>query len=397
MEKLKKRMRQLLTGYFVLCLLSGCAGADSYMESGEQLLEELLSANEKTQVAPVQETILQKPLVEEFTTDVYYYYHTLSPEQQTLYREIYEILSGCMEETTVSTLKEEELKQVFELVLLDHPELFYVEGYQYTRYYLGDLLSRLSLKGSYSMEKEEILSCWSQIEAITDEIVTQVSEYTDEYEKAKFLYEYLIRETEYEVDAWNNQNICSVFLNKASVCQGYAKAYQFLGQKCGLKSALVSGVANGEGHAWNLVQINGAFYYVDPTWGDASYVMNGDASFVDGINYDFFLVTTKEMQENHVPELAHLLPDCVETKDNYYVREQLFLTTWDYEMVTQIIGNAKSKGQNYVTLKCADAGTFDAVVDALIENQRIFEIIGYSEEGVAYAYDDKQYTFSVWF
>ena len=98
-----------------------------------------------------------------------------------------------------------------------------------------------------------------------------------------------------------------------------------------------------------------------------------------------------------MPELAHLLPDCVETKDNYYVREQLFLTTWDYEMVTQIIGNAKSKGQNYVTLKCADAGTFDAVVDALIENQRIFEIIGYSEEGVAYAYDDKQYTFSVWF
>ena len=38
----------------------------------------------------------------------------------------------------------------------------------------------------------------------------------------------------------------------------------------GYNNMIISGKAGNppEGHAWNLVEINGQWYHVDPTWGD---------------------------------------------------------------------------------------------------------------------------------
>ena len=98
----------------------------------------------------------------------------------------------------------------------------------------------------------------------------------DQYAKAKYVYERVIDMTEYEVGSPDNQNICSVFINGRSVCQGYAKAAQLLLNRLGVKTTLVTGtVSAGDRpqarHAWNLTSVNGRDYFFDVTWGDSSF------------------------------------------------------------------------------------------------------------------------------
>lgn len=73
----------------------------------------------------------------------------------------------------------------------------------------------------------------------------------------KYIYDELILRTEYEQGSADSQNICSVLLNQRSVCQGYAKTFQYLCQLAGIPAMLVTGEVNGEGDAWNIVFLDG--------------------------------------------------------------------------------------------------------------------------------------------
>lgn len=54
------------------------------------------------------------------------------------------------------------------------------------------------------------------------------------------------------------------------VCEGYASSFYRLMLEMGIDARLVDGFA-GEQHAWNIVELDGQYYYVDATW-DASNV-----------------------------------------------------------------------------------------------------------------------------
>ena len=60
-----------------------------------------------------------------------------------------------------------------------------------------------------------------------------------------------------------------VFFKGTTVCEGYANAFQLLALKSGVTSIVITAtVANGAGHAWNQVKINGQWKTVDATWND---------------------------------------------------------------------------------------------------------------------------------
>lgn len=133
---------------------------------------------------------------------------------------------------------------------------------------------------------------------MVDSILKNVDPSWGDYEKAKYVFEYLAGNVEYQMGTEQNQNIISVFLNKKTVCQGYANATQYLLTLLGIPAVVVTGTAEGDTHAWNLVQLDGAYYFMDTTWGNSSY-NNGASGMGTFINYNYFGVTTAEISKTH--------------------------------------------------------------------------------------------------
>lgn len=55
------------------------------------------------------------------------------------------------------------------------------------------------------------------------------------------------------------------------VCTSYALLFQKFMDQMGVPCYVGTGIRNGAGHAWNVVNVDGQWYHVDCTWDDQSY------------------------------------------------------------------------------------------------------------------------------
>lgn len=335
-----------------------------------------------------------------------YAYNNLSQEEQIWYQDIAESLGLFQESIRLDKegiekgLDETDIDKIFQCVLTDHPELFYVEGYAYTKYNRGDKIIAIEFNGTYGMDEEKARARQEEIDQKVQVLLEGGAGLTDDYDKVKYVYEALIRNTEYDLDSPDNQNIYSVFVNQKSVCQGYAKALQYLLERMGVECTLVQGtVDTGEGHAWNLVKVNGSYYYVDATWGDASYMPDEDETitgYVPKINYDYLCVTTKQLLRTHILGGYVPMPTCLDETDNYYVREGALFSAYDKEQMQALFSSAWQQNKTEVTLKCADAECYQQILSKLIEEREIFRYLEDSRNTIAYTQNEKQLSMTFW-
>lgn len=329
-----------------------------------------------------------------------YTFDCLDEQEQVVYTEIYASVV-YMRETELSTTDADCMEKVFQCVLNDHPEIFYVDGYTFTKYTRGNNVTKILFEAAYTMDKAEIEKKNTEIESRVSKILQGMPKGLDEYGKIKYIYEYIIENTEYNVAVENNQNICSVFLSNQSVCQGYAKATQYLLLKSGIKATLVVGfVEGGEGHAWNLVSADGDYYYVDTTWGDASYRMTTEETYevnnLPVINYDYLCVTTKQLCKTHSIQNVVPMPECTAVKDNYYVREGAYFKDVDEEQLAAVFEKSYADEKDYITLQCADLECYQSMFDALITQQKVFRYMNTEDSAVAYSKNEEQLSLSFW-
>lgn len=410
----RKSLRGLMfTGLLVAILfLNGCSYEELACEVRDYLQlnneEQVLLKDEDSGAVSARELedVEQAPaeavdgLKEEQTQA--FHYNRLSEPEQKLYGEILYILQEHLEDIQISTTDPGEVEKVFQCVLNDHPEIFYVEGYTLTRYALGEELKMMTLSGTYSMTPETIEAKKQLIDSYVNQcFVSLPTGDGSQYAIARYVYEYLIENTEYDAGAPDNQNICSVFITHRSVCQGYAKATQYLLQKAGIEATLIMGtVQNGEGHAWNLVKLDGENYFMDTTWGDASYQMTEgsvqNAGSLPPINYDYLCVTTGQLSKTHTIEEVVPVPVCTAMTDNYYVREGLYFTELSKDRIADVFARAYERQSSYVTLKCSSREVYEEIRRFLIEEQGIFEFLNPDTGTVSYAENVEQLDLSFW-
>ncbi len=337
-----------------------------------------------------------------------YCYQYLDEPGQQWYRDIQRILATMGPEQELSAecleagLTEEDIDRIFCYVLADHPEYFYVDGYRYTKYSRMDRLVKVTFSGSYTYDSQECARRWEQIQAAAEALLAQAPGDADDYEKARYVYETLIRGTDYVLDAPDSQNLYSVLVNGASVCQGYAKATQYLLNHMGIPCVLVQGqVEPGEGHAWNLLCLDGEYYYMDTTWGDASYRQAESSSveedWLPQVNYDYLCVTTRQLLRTHVPGQTVPLPECTATRDNYYVREGCLLSACEEEALQQAFDRAISAGRQEISLKCTEEDVYRQLLDHLIDQKEVFSYLEPGCSTLHYARNEKQLSITFWF
>ena len=404
MRNLLKRTFLSVLSALLFLQLWGCSTkefAETFSRIENSIKEEIGSeyrGAEDTQAVWEDADIEKKPeeetkvsLAENF--GVNYAYSTLDEETRIVYDEVLDAILSHEEEVSVSTVDTKILENAYKAVCADYGGLFWVSGYVYTQYTRGGKLVGMDFTPKYTMSHEERIGIQEQIDDSVEELLAGISVSNSDSEKAKYVFEIFIQNVDYDASMENNQNIISVFLSRATVCQGYACATQYLLNKLGVPSTIVTGMAEGESHAWNLVRLDGNYYYMDTTWGNSRYL--DDSSQIEKyVNYSYLAVTSEEISRTHVLDSSFPLPECTSMENNYFVREGKYFTEWNPENVGSLFAQAWSQGGGGMSVKFSSPELYQQAIQYFIADQHIAD---YCEKisSIYYLEDPEQYVLTI--
>jgi hypothetical protein len=219
------------------------------------------------------------------------------------------------------------------------------------------------------MSKKRQKKTQEKIDQVVKSMLKNAPKKGTDYEKVRYVYETLIRQVDYDQAVSNSQNIISTFLKKKTVCQGYAYGMQYLLEKLGVDCTTVEGTAYERNHAWNLVRMDGEYYYVDTTWGNSQFVSTG-RSKEEGkyINYSYLGATTQEISRTHQMANEITLPVCTARENNYFVKEGLYFQEYAPERIGEAIRSRYEAGDDSIQIKFASQDIYEQVMQYFVED-----------------------------
>lgn len=240
-------------------------------------------------------------------------YADLTGTQQALFDLLYD--AAQRQETRVALPADTRYTDVdaaADALISDCPELCALENRYAVGYYQDEPDIALYVTLSYSLTQEQ------QTELLRRAAEMAASVSGDDWQRAVQLEERLCTGTVYRTDAPSCDNAYGALVDGAAVCEGYARAMLLLTRLAGIPGRLMSGTAwNGssaEAHAWNLLQLDGAYTQADPTWDDAEG---------SGVTHWYFGLTDSAMAADHQWEAAP--QPCTDEAMNWHRRMGLLL------------------------------------------------------------------------
>lgn len=255
----------------------------------------------------------------------YYYYNRI--EDDFIRKQYNSILKGLYKQKKnikVNIKTKAQLQMLMNMVLYDHPELFWVST-DWEAVTISDAPLMVSPHYFFSVEERDARK--AEMDAALEEALSGIPDSASDYEKIKSIFEYVTETVSYDLESPDNQTIYSSLVNKVSVCAGYAKVVQFLAQKLGLEALYVVGdVIDGGPHAWNIVMCDGKYYQVDATFGDVGDEERSDKMACD---YTFLCITDEEMYGDRTLGEYQDPPVCDSPDLNYYSLNDLMFANVD--------------------------------------------------------------------
>ncbi|MBQ7654489.1 MAG: hypothetical protein IJS17_05395 [Clostridia bacterium] len=278
-----------------------------------------------------------------YSPDSFYYRNLSSEKSKKAYDIIMREIFSFPEKILIPNLSDTELDEVYEAVLYDNTETFF----------LGETCSTKSSGAKtyfypkYALEKAQYEQRMSELESAEDEIVAQVAT-QDEFEKELFLHDTLLKTCSYSDDISSKTSTpYACLVEKSASCEGYAKAMKRLLEKCSIECILAIGkVVNeqgaDEGHMWDIVKINGKYYHLDPTWDDNNND-NSRLTYTYFNDNDLLITKTHSVQDR-------FLNLCSDLDDNFFVKTSAYFTDYNEDVKNKISALITKNTQNGLSL-----------------------------------------------
>ena len=234
------------------------------------------------------------------------YYEMLSDKEKDLYKQIYANADN-LKRTFIprQSVTKDELEETIIAVYNDSPELFWIDTSYSYKYLISGKIAQVTL--NYNITASDIDSSKYLFNQATNKIISQANSYSNNYEKEKFVHDYILEKNVYDIDNELNQSAYSAIVNGKTVCAGYSRAFQYIMNKLNITTYYVTGTSQGENHAWNIIKLGNGYYNIDLTWDDGKI-----------ITYKYFNKTDSEFSSTHERSEKSLnLPSCNATIYKY--------------------------------------------------------------------------------
>lgn len=303
-------------------------------------------------------------------TEYQYYYDKLDENAKKVYQTMYLAIKGVKDVVKIDSNDKDVVAECSSGIYLDHPELFWYQGSYSLDIYNGDNGSQINF--NYTKTAEEIPGIQNLLDKKTKEILASIGEHKSRFETVEAVYDYVINNCSYDESANDNQNLLSSLLYGKSVCAGYSKAIQYLLNKEGISATSMIGdaktvlIGSSENtlHEWNMVKLDGGFYYIDATWGDQNEISPHACSA-------YLLFDSTDMLANYKPQGDY--EKSISEKDTYFRHNDIYLEKYDEDKIYSIVRSAIDSKTGVVELK-GNQDTYNSLKTNLIGGSRIYDI-----------------------
>ena len=249
-----------------------------------------------------------------------YYYERLDKEQKSVYHALYVGLKALQTSIEVPRTDGKTLSDIYFMIRLDHPEIFYTATF---RYRAAPQASTLTVLPQYLFDRKKTRTHIEAMGARAEKLTRPVRDKSDE-EKLLYVHDFICGSVRYDkLKKEYSHEIIGPLGQGVGVCEGIAKAVKLLCDGLGLWCIIAVSDNNPDKgikyrHTWNVVRLDGRYYHLDVTFDNSL----GEPA---QIRYDYYLLSDRQHFRDHEPVIWPV-PACADGDRFYYRTKKLSFT-----------------------------------------------------------------------
>lgn len=307
----------------------------------------------------------------------------LSKQSIKIYEQIDENVYSLKPDIDINNVNKNEIKKIVEYYKADNPQVFWLKSdfsldqQLFTDNIIGVNLEYYYIDNTSSKQiiytKDLVSKMNKELENESNRIIQSVPVYYTDYQKAKYIHDYLVSSIEYDENANFSHNVYGALVEKKAVCDGLSKAYMYLLSQLDIESHIVYGKSKeGVAHSWNIIKLDDDYYHVDLTWD----MPQGDSNT---ILYSNFCITDEDVKKNRIiyspynninDNIYAPIPKCDSTEYNYYQKEGLLISSYtdaDLNYILDLINEIVQNKENSIQIRFKQSDDFDKFVEELTQ------------------------------